>query len=487
LNRVAEDLTGWNQQEAEGKPLAEVFRIINEQTRKICENPVEKVFRTGGIVGLANHTALIARDGTERIIADSGAPIRNHDSQIIGVVLVFRDITEQQKMENHLVNSDRLQSLGVLAGGIAHDFNNLLTGIFGFMMLARDQAQEGKVERALANLDRGLAVFDRARALTQQLLTFSKGGQPHKKRLSLANIVQNAAQFVLSGSNVGCECTLAPDLWTCDADEQQIGQVIDNIVLNAQQSMPTGGVIRLMAENVSSNAPLPRALKKNAYIRITIADQGLGIARDHRSRIFDPFFTTKHQGSGLGLATAYSIVKRHDGLIDVESEMGKGSVFRIYLPAVPEKEATILETEPQTHGFHSQGRVLVMDDEDFLRDLLTDLLVDIGFEVETVSNGLAAGASYRRAMTEGRPFNLVILDLTVPGGMGGQETLTQLRKLDPSVDAIAISGYSGDPIMADPQAFGFRLSIVKPFQRKDFVKAFASMLAAKNAVLHGSE
>jgi len=245
--------------------------------------------------------------------------------------------------------------------------------------------------------------------------------------------------------------------------------------------MPTGGVIRLMAENVSSNAPLPLALRKNAYIKITIADQGIGIARDHRTRIFDPFFTTKHQGSGLGLATAYSIVKRHDGLIDVESEMGKGSIFRIYLPAVPEKEATILETESQASGFCSQGRVLVMDDEDFLRDLLTDLLVNLGFEVEAVSNGRAAVASYHRAMTEERPFTLVILDLTVPGGMGGQEALTQLRDLDRSVDAIAISGYSGDPIMANPQAFGFRLSIIKPFQQKDFVRALASMPVAANA------
>jgi len=328
MNKVAEELTGWGQAEAIGRPLTEVFNIINEFTRVRCINPVDKVLATGGIIGLANHTALIRRDGSECSIADSGSPIRDRESRIVGVVLVFRDITEKLKADLALQNAQRLESISILAGGIAHDFNNLLGGIFGYIDIARERAEVGNARQAADLLAKSLAVFDRAKSLTRQLLTFSKGGMPVRKTQRLAKLVRDAVHFVLSGSRITATISLPEDLWLCDFDENQLAQVIDNITLNACQAMPSGGRIEVSAANVAPEN-VPRLLPPLPHVRITIQDFGIGISPDHRTRIFDPFFTTKQQGSGLGLATSYSIIKKHDGCIEVESELGEGSAFHI--------------------------------------------------------------------------------------------------------------------------------------------------------------
>lgn len=334
INKIAEKLTGWIQEEAIGRPLREVFHIINEKTRLPCENPVEKVLETGGIVGLANHTALIARDGTERMLADSGAPIRDKEGKIIGVVLVFRDITEQKKMEEELLKASKLDSVGLLAGGIAHDFNNILTAILGNISLAKMDKNLDEIFERITQAEKACL---RVRDLTQQLLTFSKGGAPVKRVASIAELIRDSAIFALRGSNVRCDFSMPADLWPVEVDEGQISQVINNLVINAQQAMPAGGGIQVRCENIRVERGLALPLEKGEYVKISIEDHGVGIPKEYLQKIFDPYFTTKQKGSGLGLTTSYSIIKNHDGIITVESEVGVGTTFGVYLP-VSKKE-----------------------------------------------------------------------------------------------------------------------------------------------------
>ncbi|MDA3846239.1 MAG: PAS domain S-box protein [Vallitaleaceae bacterium] len=335
MNRVAELLTGWLQEEAMGKPITTVFNVIDESTRLAHENPVKKVLTDGEIIELANHTVLISKDGSERAVADSGAPIRNRNSEIIGVVLVFRDMTEKQKLLSNMQRIDKLDSLGILAGGIAHDFNNLLGGIFGYIDMARMSCNDS--EKALGYLDKALSVFDRAKDLTQQLLTFSKGGVPKRTTGQIGYAIKKNATFVLSGTNINSEFIIAKDLWLCDFDKYQIGQVIDNMLINALQAMPNGGTVTIAVNNkYIEDGEIP-IIPNGKYIEITIKDEGEGIDKKTLKYIFDPFFSTKQKGNGLGLATCYSIIQKHEGFIEVESQVGKGSSFHIYLPASEQK------------------------------------------------------------------------------------------------------------------------------------------------------
>jgi PAS domain S-box-containing protein len=477
MNPVAQDLTGWKEEEAIGKPLAEVFYIINEKTRKRCENPVEKVIETGGVVGLANHTVLISRDGTERILADSGAPIRDREGKIIGVVLVFRDITEKQKMEEELQKVEKLESIGLLAGGIAHDFNNLLMAILGNITLAKMYARPE--DKVLERLEEAEKAGLRAKELTQQLLTFSKGGAPAKKTALIQELIKDSASFALRGSNVRCEFFFPDGLWPAEVDEGQISQVINNLIINAAQAMPEGGVIKVRAENLTVKPEHSLPLKEEKYVKITIEDQGTGISKEHLPKIFDPYFTTKQKGSGLGLATTYSIIKRHDGYITVESELGKGTSFYIYLPAsekeVPKRKAEEEEILP------GKGKVLLMDDEEAVRKVAGKMLKSLGYEVEFAEEGGQAIELYKEARESGKPFDLVILDLTVPGGMGGKETIKKLLEIDPKVKAIVSSGYSNDPIMADFKKYGFRGVIAKPYKVRELSEELHRVMMGKNS------
>jgi PAS domain S-box-containing protein len=466
MNKVAEELTGWHLAESIGRPLAEVFNIINEFTRVQCVNPVDKVLATGGIIGLANHTALIRRDGSEISIADSGSPIRDRESRIIGVVLVFRDITDKIKSEQALLNAQRLESIGILAGGIAHDFNNLLGGIFGYIDIARERAEEGNAQQAADLLARSLAVFDRAKSLTRQLLTFSKGGMPIRKTQHLSKLVRDAVHFVLSGSRVTASITIPEDVWLCDFDENQMAQVIDNITLNACQAMPTGGKIEVSVANVQPGSA-PAHLPPLQYVRIDIRDFGIGISPEHQTRIFDPFFSTKQQGSGLGLATSYSIVKKHDGYIEVASELGKGSTFSIFLPASGSQNLFPAYDSSGEPVFRGSGRVLIMDDEDFLLDVGTDMLQNLGFEVAKARHGEEAISMVEEAIRRNAPFIAAILDLTIPGGLGGQETVGRLLEIAPTLKVVASSGYADSPIMANPDRYGFCGRLVKPYRKNE--------------------
>ena len=472
INKEAEKLTGWTQEDAIGRPLIEVFHIINEKTRDSCENPVEKVIKTEERAGLDSQTVLIARDGIERIIADSGAPIFDRKSKIIGVVLVFRDVSEKRKMEEERLKIHKLESIGLLAGGIAHDFNNILTAFMGNISLSKLYVKpEGKIFERLEEMEKATL---RAMDLTGQLLTFSKGGAPVKKTLSISELIKDCAIFALRGSNVQCEFSFSDDLWPSEIDEGQISQVINNMIINADQAMPEGGEIQVCAENMVVDAKLSLPLRPGRYIKISIQDQGSGIPKERLPRIFDPYFTTKQKGSGLGLATAYSIIDKHDGYIVAESELGVGSTFYIYLPASEKKVPEVKET--RTKAFVGKGRILVMDDEALIRDIAGKLLSRIGYDVEFAKDGAEAVKRYQKAMESGKSFDAVIMDLTIPGGMGGKEAVQRVLKIDPNVNAIVSSGYSNDPVMSDFRKYGFKGVVTKPYTIEELGKTLLEIL-----------
>jgi PAS domain S-box-containing protein len=461
INNIAEQMTGWDQAEAAGRPLFDVFRIVNEETRKICENPVEKVLATGQIIELANHTLLIHRDGTERVIADSGAPIRDESGAILGVVLVFRDTTEKLKLAEAMQRADKLEALGVLAGGIAHDFNNLLSGILGYVELARMQCEPSSPIAEL--LDQSLAASGRARGLTQQLLIFAKGGAPTREIGNLGTLLRENAAFALSGSSVACEFAIEPGLWPCSFDVGQIGQVVDNLVINGMQAMPTGGILQISARNREITAGEASGLLAGRYVEFAVTDAGVGVPPELRRRIFDPFFTTKPSGNGLGLATCHTIIQKHDGRIVVDSEVGRGSTFRVLLPASAGLPAIAAKAASQAL-FCGEGRILVMDDEPMLRGIVSEMLKSLGYKVETASHGQEAVELCERARLKGERFDAALFDLTIPGGMGGEEALRRVAAHCPEFPVFAMSGYSESPIMANPTEHGFRASIRKPFR-----------------------
>ena len=460
MNKVAEDLTGWPLSEATEKPLSDIFNVVNEMTREHLENPVEKVLSSGNIVELANHTLLISRDGTERVIADSGAPIKGINNKIIGVVLVFRDITEKQKFMDTIQRTAKLDSLGILAGGIAHDFNNLLTGIYGYVDLARSVCKDTKISEYLEAM---LSTMKRAKSLTLQLLTFAKGGSPVQKITPVISFIQETARFALSGSNISCRFSLAEDLRPCNIDKNQIAQVIDNIVINAQQAMPDGGSIEIGAMNISFAENEHPPLVKGDYVKVSIKDFGIGIPKEIMPRIFDPFYTTKIKGHGLGLATCFSIINRHGGCIDVESRPGKGSTFHICLPA--SSEAVI--ADPAVSNAHKgSGTIIVMDDEEVVREMFRQMLESMGYAVVTKNGGREAVDFYINEKVS-RQFAAMIFDLTIPGGMGGMEAVKEIRKLNKEIPIFVASGYADNSALKNPVEYGFTASISKPFTQSE--------------------
>jgi PAS domain S-box-containing protein len=473
INRAAERLTGFSQHEAFGRPLSEVLRIINEKTRVPCEDPVTKVIESAGMVEIESDTILITKDGTERVIADSGSPIKDKDSNIIGVVLVFRDVTEKRRIDIELRKTQKLESLGILAGGIAHDYNNILTAIMANISLTKTYVQKG--DRVYDRLDKMEKAAIMAARLNHQLLTFSRGGAPVKETIVVSELIRDSVTFALGGSNVECEFQIDDNLKPVDADVGQVSQVFNNIVINAQQAMPGGGKLRVSARNVTITDDDTMPIANGDYVLISISDEGQGIPPENLEKIFDPFFTTKEKGSGLGLSISYSIVKNHDGYIGVQSKVGAGATFLIYLPV---SGAGGVKRSPILHR-HSGGRgkVLVMDDEEAIRDVAQTMLVGLGYEADTVRDGQEAIEKFTKAIEAKRPFDLVIMDLTIKGGMGGQETFGHLRDIDPSVKAIVSSGYSNDPIMAEFEAHGFVGVLIKPYKVGNLAEVVDAALA----------
>ncbi len=465
LNGMAERMTGWRQVEAAGRPLTDVLRLDCGPEEGLCAAQVQGILHTGQILELTKDITLHARDGRSCALALTGAPIRTHDGHISGVVAIFRDMTLEQKREEELQKASKLESVALMAGGIAHDFNNILTAILGHISLAK--ATAAPTSAVIGTIEKACMY---ATDLTRQLLTFAKGSTPNRQMESLAEVAREAVEFALHGSNMRCVFDLPAPLPPVEVDRNQIHQVINNLVINAVQATAQCGMLHVEARKVVVGREQPVAtLAPGEYVRLSLRDNGSGIAPEHLARIFDPYFTTKSSGSGLGLATAYSIIKKHDGLIQAESELGIGTTFLLYLPtgarAVPALRASADSSGERARSkLATGGRVLFMDDEEILQELVAAMLGHLGYDVECAAHGAEALERYERALAEDRPFAVVIMDLTVPGGMGGHETMKRLRMIDPKVKAVVSSGYSNDPIMAEYARHGFDGVIAKPYQ-----------------------
>ncbi len=423
---------------------------------------VKNTLIAGGVVSLAAAAALLWVYLLRKKVKEQTRQIREQ-------------MEHQARLENELHKVAKLESLGLLAGGIAHDFNNLLTVVLGNISSAMlDEQVMDVAGECLRDAEQGAI---RAKDLTQQLLTFAKGGEPQKASEVIPEIVREAAEFVLRGSNVRCDYEFDAGLWPANVDGGQINQVIHNLVLNAKQAMPDGGIIRVKAHNEELADQAVNGLPSGRYLELVLADTGPGIPPEVLDHLFDPYYTTKAGGNGLGLATVHSIIRRHKGHISVHSEVGHGAIFRIWLPAADSEieEQKAAPEKPKSKSLH--GRVLVMDDEEGIRRLVVSLMRRIGLDAVGAPDGASAIRAYQDALDEGNPFSLTIMDLTIPGGMGGLEAIGELRRIDPNIRAIVSSGYSSDPVMANYEEYGFCGNVEKPYEVEVLIECVTRLLS----------
>ncbi len=422
-----------------------------------------------------NHTfeSEITSPKDQRSYLITSSPLQNEDGSLSSMI-VFRDTTERQRMAKELSKVRKLESIGVLAGGIAHDFNNILAAILGNISLALSWSKPNdEIYKLLKESEKASL---RAKDLTQQLLTFAKGGEPIKKITSIEEVIKDSAAFVLRGSKIRCDFSLAEKLKPVEIDSGQISQVVQNLIINASQAMPNGGVITITGQNCKGHKSDPFAGQYGEFIEIVFKDQGIGIAKELLDQIFDPYFTTKQRGSGLGLAITHSIIAKHGGHIMVASEPGQGAEFTIYLPACQDKlspSAPLTETASQK----ASGRIMIMDDEEMIRELMLRILSRKGYQVVTAADGDEAIQLYQEAGENNAPIDLVIMDLTIPGGMGGKEAVGKILELDPKARVMISSGYANDPVMANYQEYGFMATVSKPFQIRELLATIKEVLS----------
>ena len=472
VNPVAAALVGWSHAEALGKPLDEIFPLFDHQTQNPLPGLASRVLADGRTVFLEEGTAVRARSGTFIPVDDSAAPIRDaRDGTLLGVVVVFRDISEKQRVAAELERARRLESLGTLAGGLAHDLNNILAVIAGNVSLAGTPGAPLEAQaRAFAKVD---AAVRRAKALTDQFLTFSKGGEPVCRPLDLpallaGEIAQVSADADSARPPVHLHLETASDLWTVEADEGQIRRVVENFLRNAVQSLPHGGgLVATRAVNCPPESDDPAA----RFVKVEVTDTGVGISAENLAHVCDPYFTTRTTGSGLGLSVCHSIARKHNGFLRIQSVVGEGTTAAIHLPArlpqpVEELAPPLADASCGTPDGPQALRVLVMDDESLMRDLLSRMLGHLGHRSVSARTGEEALRLYADAMA-GQPFDAVCIDLVNKIGMGGQEMIGRLRELDPGVAALVCSGYCDHPIMSKYREYGFDSCLPKPVSLED--------------------
>jgi PAS domain S-box-containing protein len=457
INQAMADRFGINPHDAPGLKCYTLFHGTDEPL-KLC--PHERLLEDG-----QEHIEEIAEKRLDSIFLVTASPLRDQDGELIGSLHVARDITELKRAQEErlelarqLLQAQKLESLGVLAGGIAHDLNNIMMVILGNLDLLGLVNLPEKSRERLINAEKAC---EQAQTLANRLLTFAKGGLPIKKIHHLGELLHESASLALSGSRSKSSVDLGEDLWAVAVDASQMIQVFCNLFINADQAMPQGGAVVIRAENVKVEKEDILPLKTGKYVKITIADQGLGIQPPYLDKVFDPYFTTKPKGSGLGLTTAYSIVKQHQGHLAVESVSGVGTTFTVYLPA---SETDHYPEKREVAGpIIGQGRILLIDDEATVREVLGEMLAELGYQVSFATEGREAIQLYKQAQEENQPFAAAIMDLTIPGGLGGKETLEEIKKIDPQVRAIVSSGYSDDAVMAEYHKYGFSGAIAKPY------------------------
>lgn len=478
MNKVAEDLTGWKSGEWIGKKLFEalILHISNDNKTRIVSS-YDFFIKKSGNSSLREYI-LTSRDGYERIIEVKASNITDNYSIVVGIVIVFRDVTEKRRLEEELIKNQKIESIGVLAGGIAHDFNNILGGIMGNIYLARIMLNEYLISKDLSELLEDIEkACERAKNLTIQLLTFSTGGRPIKKLGNIKNLLVESVNFALTGSRVEREFHIDDEVYDVEMDEGQIQQVINNLVINAVQSMPEGGKIEVACNNVDMRAGDSPFAKEGRYVKISIKDNGVGISSENLKKIFDPYFTTKNSGWGLGLTTSYSIIQKHNGYFTVDSKINNGSVFTFYLPASDNKSSDTLLKDK--YKITNSAKILMMDDDRFIRTNSEKIFLALGYKIIATEDGEKAIHIYKEELNKKKPFDIVILDLIIPGKMDGKKTMEELLKINPDVKVIVSSGYSMDPIMADYKKYGFAGVIAKPYQIEDITYLIESILRKK--------
>lgn len=475
MNRAAEILTGWSLS-AGTTHYTKVFNLQNPEDEAVTNNLFQEIHHQNHIIESAKQVTLISNRGVRHQITLSAAPFRNATDQTGGMVLVFKDVTEKSRIEEDLKKIQRLESIGTLAGGIAHDFNNILMGIYGNISIARERLSPH--HPALQPLQQAEKSMNRATRLSTQLLTFAKGGEPVKNLVDIDKLAEEIIRFDLSGSNVRPVFHIPSGSWTMEVDKGQMQQVFSNLAINAREAMPEGGHLYISLEEKFQEEKKDKDSDRSRYIKITLRDEGIGIPKKYLSRIFDPYFSTKQTGSGLGLATAYSIISKHNGQLEARSTPGQGTTFTILLPACETRQTDPLPSPSAAmNTTETNARILIMDDEKMIRDVMSESLELLGFDVDTACDGQETIAKYKEGLRSMRPFDLLIMDLTIPGGMGGKETIKKILDLDSNAKAIVSSGYAGDPVMANYAEYGFKAIAVKPYPMNTLQETIRKVLA----------
>lgn len=455
-NRAIEEITGYARDEIIGTNYKAVFD--KEEAQKVYE-ALNKFYESG--IPLKERIYEILTKDKRKLKIKGNISLIIKNGKKTGFLGIMRDVTEQQKLEFQMIRAEKLEALGILAGGIAHDFNNILTAIMGYLNLARLYQED--TETIQDYISKAETAVLGATGLTRQLLTFSRGGKPFRETVSIQPVIEEAASIALGKSSSSTyEAYYEENIKPVNADRGQIQQVMTNLLINARQAMPGGGTIAVTVKNrIINSRKNAGSLPEGDYVSVSVEDEGVGIPQNNLQKIFDPFYTTKQEGSGLGLATSHSIITKHGGHIEVESRVGEGSIFTFYLPA--SKEAPKEPEAKKDKMAIGTGRILLMDDEASIRDLGSQILKEAGYEVDAVEDGEKAIEFYVEARGSGRPYRAVIFDLTIPGGLGGMETMKVLNDIDPEIKGVVISGYSQDPVMSNPEQYGFSAALQKPF------------------------